>query len=784
MTMHWLTALMIKLTTKRNRRSRLAHLRKPSMLSTETLEERMLLSASMGVDYHEDGSIHGLDDSGNEWNALPEAVLEANTVGGGTNSGGGSPFDLSDTFFLNSNLGASRTIYLDFDGNVTSGTPWNNAFTGGADFTTPAYNTDGVAGFSSSELTSIQLIWQRVVEDYIAFDVNVTTQEPADAGDLINSGSGDSRWGVRVAIGGSSYDWFGYGAGGVAYIDSYNWNVDAPTFVFPDQLGNGFEKYVAEAVSHEAGHTLGLRHDGTATSSYYTGQGSGETAWAPIMGVGYYNNLTQWSRGEYANANLQEDDLAMITSQNGFGYRVDDFGDTIGTASVANLSDSTTIDVAGVIEQNTDVDVFSFTTGAGIVSFDVQDFEHGSNLDILAELYDSNGSLVTSANGANVLDAQLSASVPAGTYYLAVSGVGQGDVLTTGYSDYGSIGQYSFTGTIVEPVTIPTLSISDAVTDEGGALSFVVSLSEAASESVTVSYSTADGSATEGSDYSAVSGTLTFLPGELSKTVVVNSVQDSNVEDDESFIVNLVGESGATLAIAQGTGTIMDDDVEESPTVSISDASVREGRMRFRRWWFRRPELTRMTFTVSLSAASTEGITVGFVTADGSARVANRDYLPTWGWVTFNPGETSKDISVFVLGDNRFERNETFSVHLVCVSNADIDDGSGTGTIVNDDSRGRGRRSWRRFRGEVAERRESAASNAAVQVTAKDNAVIEQRAAAPELNEGIVVELTEGLDGLVAIQGSDSDDQTALESGTFDEVFVDSLDLFAAIDAV
>jgi len=398
MMLNWLPVWKLKLTHQNHRQSRLTRLQNNSSLSTQSLEPRCLLSATVGIDYHDDGSVHGLDTGGNEWQALPEAVLDATTVGGGTNTGGGAPFNLADTFLLHSNPTANHTIYLDFDGNVTSGTPWNSNFNGGADFVTPAYNPDGVAGFSNSELEAIQKVWQRVVEDYVAFDVNVTTEEPTDIGDLAKSGSGDSRWGVRVAIGGSSYDWYGAGAGGVAYIGSFNWNTDTPTYVFPDQLGNGFEKYVAEAASHEAGHTLGLRHDGTSTQGYYSGHGSGETGWAPIMGVGYYENLSQWSRGEYADADRQEDDLAIITTQNGFGYRVDDNGDSNGTSSAANLVNSTTIDAAGIIEQNTDVDVFSFSSEAGLVSIDVQEFELGPNLDILAELYDSGGSLLTSAN--------------------------------------------------------------------------------------------------------------------------------------------------------------------------------------------------------------------------------------------------------------------------------------------------------------------------------------------------------------------------------------------------
>lgn len=658
--------------------------------SSETLEFRCLLSATAGpelVDVDED---HGIDADGNEWHALPEAAYDATTIGGGTNTGGSSPFAYSETFLLHSNPGAAHTIYLDFDGHTTSGTPWNSNFNGGSNFTTPAYNPDGVAGFSNSELTAIQRVWQRVTEDFAPFDVDVTTEEPANVADLIKSGAGDSNWGVRVVIGGSSYDWYGNGAGGVAYVGSFNWNTDTPTYVFPDQLGNGYEKYVAEAASHEAGHTLGLRHDGTSTQGYYAGHGSGETGWAPVMGVGYYENLTQWSRGEYADADRTEDDLAIITTQNGFAYRADDYGNTNGTASAANIVNTTTVDAAGIIETNTDVDVFSFMTGAGTVSFDVQEFEIGPNLDILAELYDSSGSLVTSANPADFLDAQLSASVSAGTYFLHVSGVGKGNPLTDGYTDYGSLGQYSFVGTIVDPGGLPALTISDASTTEGGVLSFTVTLAEAATSTVTVDFATANGSATAGSDYSSHSGTLTFLAGETTKTITVNSLQDAIYESTETFVVNLSSASGAVIADGLGTGTIIDDDPVPLPTVSIGDASANEGKLNTKGKNAGSPQLTSMTFTVTLSAASAQSVTVDYSTADSSATLANNDYQAASGTVTFSPGQTSQTITVTIVGDNNVEPDEDFTVNLSNASGADIGSGSGTGTIVNDDSSGGG----------------------------------------------------------------------------------------------
>ncbi len=122
--------------------------------------------------------------------------------------------------------------------------------------------------------------------------------------------------------------------GGVAYIGVFDdtSNYYKPALVFYDRLGAGNEKYVAEAISHEAGHNMGLHHDGSSTTSYYQGHGSGATGWAPIMGMGYYQSLVQWSKGEYPGANNKEDDFAVMAS-NGLPLRADDHGNSIGTAT-------------------------------------------------------------------------------------------------------------------------------------------------------------------------------------------------------------------------------------------------------------------------------------------------------------------------------------------------------------------------------------------------------------------------------------------------------------------
>jgi serralysin len=469
--------------------------------------------------------------------------------------------DLTKTFSLNSLPGANHTIYLDFNGHTTTGTAWNT-YSGKSSIVTPAFDLDGnTASFSATELERIQYIWQRVVEDFSPFNVNVTTQEPT-LDRLIKSSTTDTAWGVRVAIGGSSFDWFGAGAGGVAYVGSFNWNSDTPTFVFSTQTLSD-EKYTADAISHEVGHTLGLNHDGRTIPSeeYYDGHGSGETGWGPIMGSGYYQNLTQWSKGEYLAANNTEDDLAIITTQNGFGYRVDDTGNTLATAKALTVS-GTAVSASGIIERNTDVDFFSFTTGAGPISLTVTPSGRSPNLDILAELYNSAGVLVASSNPADFLAASISATVGAGTYYLKVDGVGKGDPLGTGYTDYGSLGQYAISGSIISG----TKSISIAKTTDGkeaGPVSSVFTLTRTGdlSSALTVNYTLA-GTATPGVDYTGTTpNTVSFLAGSPTATITLPTIDDLLSDPSETIITTITAPAGYTISgPSTATATILDND--------------------------------------------------------------------------------------------------------------------------------------------------------------------------------------------------------------------------------
>ncbi len=273
--------------------------------------------------------------------------------------------------------------------------------------------------------------------------MDVTTEYPGEAA-ITRSSSGDTQYGTRALISAISSYFGNYG--GIAYVGVYD-NVgdyNKPALIFPENLGNS-DKNIAEAVSHEVGHNFGLSHDGTTNGvGYYEGQGN----WAPIMGVGYYEPISQWSKGEYNTANNTEDDLAIITSH-GVSYRVDDFGDTIGTATpLTGFSISTN----GIISRGTDVDYVSFAASAGTSQFSVVPWELGANLHLKVSLYNSGGVLLTNAESVDdsggVHTVSFSAVLTSGLNYIAIEGVGSGNPATTGYSDYSSLGQYTLNITL------------------------------------------------------------------------------------------------------------------------------------------------------------------------------------------------------------------------------------------------------------------------------------------------------------------------------------------------
>jgi len=442
-----------------------------------------------------------------------------------------------DAFNLSSNPGAALTIYLDFDGHVTSGTIWNNR-TGGADFVTPPYDIDGNTGnFSSTELNNIVAIWKRVAEDFAPWQVNVTTVDPGSEA-LKKSSTSDTEYGIRAVIGGSSTDWYNSSAGGVAYLGSFTWNTDSPCFIFENQLGNGNVKYTAEATSHEVGHTFNLRHDGTTSISYYTGHGD----WAPIMGVGYYEPITQWSKGEYANANNTEDDLAKISSY--VPLRLDTAGDDIQTQATLGLNP-----IIEIIEVGADADIYSFQTDGGLVELTAEAISNG-NLNVLLALYDGVGNLVASTDPSASLSASLSQNLSPGTYYACVEGSAPGNP-STAYTEYASIGQYRLTGVFTTSQNLAPVAVAstNSPTTARGPLS--ITFSSAGSNDSDGSIATYDWAFGDGSSSSSQSPTHVYNgAGVYTATLVV--VDDKGASSSDSIVIT-VTEPIAPVADASRT---------------------------------------------------------------------------------------------------------------------------------------------------------------------------------------------------------------------------------------
>jgi hypothetical protein len=318
---------------------------------------------------------------------------------------------------LESSPGSIPVIYLDFEGGYTP--TW-----GGVAYERPSVSDE-----------QIRDVWRQVAEDYLPFNINVTT----DLHVYQNAPEGSRQ---RVIITPTTTAW-PHGSG-AAYTGSFNWTGDTPCWVF---VVCG--KNCAECCSHESGHTLGLAHQGQSCNPYFAGFGTGETSWCPIMGAAYLRNVTQWACGEYLDACCLEDELHMISSNNNnVTYRTDDTGDTLATSRYLEFYPDESAWAEGVIERTGDTDAFRFTTHGGTAWLSASPVPLLANLALQVAIRDVNGALLLSTNPQTTLGACLNLNVPAGTYTFQVSGAGRNDPLTNGFSSYGSLGYYSVTGSV------------------------------------------------------------------------------------------------------------------------------------------------------------------------------------------------------------------------------------------------------------------------------------------------------------------------------------------------
>ncbi len=382
--------------------------------------------------------------------------------GSGSSESANVAVPISEIPQLSSNPSAPNTFYLDFLGERVVDTDWNRNDNDGLPIHARPYDTDGdVTTFSQTELDAIVEIWQRVSEDFAPFDINITTIEPPEA--ALEARRQAIRGIITTSVddqdmGGTGEVWFP-NAGGVAFVGSWLERGDVPVWIFQDKLPDT-PKGVAEAVSHEFGHALGLSHHGDNNSAYYNGHGTGETSWAPIMGAGYRSSLTQWSDGKYESANNAQNDLQIITNSfNHVNYRADDHLEGNDHATMLEVVDGL-VSSSGIIEQNNDYDTFGFEHEGGAVNLQITPSDIGGNLDVTVFLFDSYGDEIQEYSPEDSTSVTVAfADLEAGTYFLDVEGGGFSPDEGLGYSDYGSLGSYTIEG---------TLGVAVVVADTGG----------------------------------------------------------------------------------------------------------------------------------------------------------------------------------------------------------------------------------------------------------------------------------------------------------------------------
>jgi hypothetical protein len=320
----------------------------------------------------------------------------------------------------------------------------------------------------------------------------------------------------------------------------------------------------------------------------------------------------------------------------------------------------------------------NYTAGPQPQSVTTADFNGDGRPDLVTANGDTGTVGVLLGTGAGTFTPPVSASADSWPYGVAV-----GDFDGDGRADVASANNVSNNVSVLlndgtwPPLPPPSVSVNDVRVTEGNTgtvnATFTVTLLYASPVDVAVHYDTANITATAGSDYAAASGDVIIAAGQTTKTFTVAVIGDRSTEPTETFVVNLSTPTNASIADGQGVGTIVDDE----PRISISGVTAKEGNGK---------KTTLFVFTVTLSAAYDQPVTMSYQTVNGTATTGDNDYIAKTGTLTFAPGETSKTITIEVKADSKKEANETFYLDLSGLSsNSLFTKSRGTGTILNDD---------------------------------------------------------------------------------------------------
>ena len=578
--------------------------------------------------------------------AVNATIADGQGVGTINDDDGAPSLSITDVAVTEGNTGATTNAVFTVSLSAASGQPVTvNYATANGTATAPDYTTGSgtltfAAGVTSQTIT-VGVLGDVLHEANETFVVNLTV--PANA--AIADGQGV----------GTITDDDGVPSLSIADVTIIEGNTGSANAVFTVSLS---------AASGQAVTVNYATANGTATATDYTA-GSGTLTFAAgvtsqTVTVGVLGDVLDEANEAFV-VNLTVPANAAIADGQGGGTITDDDG-------APSLS-------------ITDVTVTEGNTGSANAVFTVS-LSAASGQTVTANYATANGTATATDYTAGSGTLTFAAGVTSQTITVGVLG----DVLDEANETFvvnltvpvnATVADAQGVGTITDDDGAPSLSITDVTVTEGNTGSanavFTVSLSAASGQTVTVNYATANGTGTAPQDYTTGSGTLTFAAGVTSQTISVAVAGDLLDEVNETFVVNLTVPVNATLADAQGAGTITDNDA--TPTLAIADLTVTEGNT----------GSANAVFTVSLSAASGQTVTVNYATANGTA-TAPQDYTTGSGTVTFAAGVTTQTISVAVAGDLLDEVNETFVVNLTVPVNVTIADAQGAGTITDNDA--------------------------------------------------------------------------------------------------
>lgn len=407
--------------------------------------------------------------------------------------------------------GAAYTIYLDFGGFSFSGVWGGTDSPSGTPGITPAYTTDGDAtAFNATEASNIQKIWARVAEKYVAFNVNVTTLDPAVAANQAANDSArqafyDSQAKMMHTVIGGGGGWSG--GGGVGFVGTTQFSYSTTqnsgagrgyhtNWVFSAQAPSALQ-FVSEASAHENGHGLTLWHQSDYTGSvksneYSSGNGTGNNSYAPIMGNSYNSQRGTWRNGDTGNGNnvkANQNDVAVLLSNNGFTLLDDGIGHSMATATAMGViggnvdpsqakgfiapASSANPNPIGV--NNYTKDYFKFNASGGLVTLTLRDgnqliqtgvADPGATLKSKLTIYDSVGAQVgVGSLDGSTLFSTFSMNLGAGTYFAEVTSFGGfAHTGSFGTQQYYDMGSYFLTGSgisaaVPEPGTMAALGL-------------------------------------------------------------------------------------------------------------------------------------------------------------------------------------------------------------------------------------------------------------------------------------------------------------------------------------